>query len=138
MSVRWRYLLLGITILAAVAGLLLTQQVRHLTAPSAADAHSAIPLLIDDAASADTSDTTSRAIPPDGEPGPSPAGAIHLQLCLAALAGALGLFLKFSAHRTPLRCDTNTGPPSRTTGTGASTSERPPTPVLSSTCVLRV
>ncbi|AII11197.1 hypothetical protein EP51_44955 (plasmid) [Rhodococcus opacus] len=133
-SLRLRYLLLIITALASIAGILLTQQVGH---PPAAYTHAAIPV-VDGVASADTASVADTALPPDEEDRQMPAGGVHLQLCLAALAGALGLLLKFGPRgRAPWPGDSDTGPPSRT-GIRASTSARAPAPVLSLTCVLRV
>ncbi|MBV6760581.1 hypothetical protein [Rhodococcus opacus] len=133
-ALRLRYLLLAITVLASIAGILFTQQVGH---PPAANSHAAIPVLIDGVASAGTSALADPALPPDEEDQQSPAGGIHLQLCLAALAGALGLLLKLGPRKSPLPDDSDCGPPSRT-GIQAATSARAPAPVLSSTCVLRV
>lgn len=138
-SLPWRHLMLGITVLAAIAGMLLTQQVGHSAAPSAADAHTAIPVLIHDTATADMSDVADRSSASDEKPRHLPAGALPLQVGLAVLAGALGLLLNCGAQRSSSRRDGNSRPRFRTrTGTGISTSLRPLMPVLSSTCVLRV
>ncbi|WP_159929674.1 hypothetical protein [Rhodococcus sp. WAY2] len=138
-SLPWRHLVLGITVLAAIAGMLLTLQVGHSATPSAADAHSAIPVLIHDTAAADKSDVADGSSASDEKRRHLPAGALPLQVCLAVLAGALGLLLKCGAKRPPSRRDGNSRPRYRTrTGTGISTSVGPLMPVLSSTCVLRV